>query len=255
VKVVLITGASSGIGWATSHALCRDGYHVVGTARREDRLDQLRTEIDALSQPHGDFVPVAADVRDPDSTGEAVQRVLDAFGHLDVVIANAGLGHRGGVIEADWEDAETLLRTNIDGVLHTIRAAVPVMKAGGQVILISSVAYNTLSPYAALYAASKAFVSSLAGSLRLELEDRDIAVTEMLVGRVATDFSANRLGKSGRAGSFPPAMPVEQVAAAISGVIKSPRQRVALRWIDRLIMVANLFFPGTIGRRALKQYR
>lgn len=257
-RVVLITGASSGIGYATAVAFAREGTHVVGTARRAERLEALKREIDALPEPHGEFLPVVGDVRESDAVKNAVQQALEHFGRLDVLVANAGVGHRGSLVEADWEDIETLLRTNVDGVLHSIRAAVPAMREsgqGGHILLVSSVAYNMIAPYAAMYAASKAFVSSIGRSLRLELEPDGIHVTELFVGRTETEFNKTRLGKPGRAGGGVPVMSADEVADAIVKASRSRKKTVALRWFDRLILLGNRLVPELVGRLAMKQYR
>ncbi len=253
-RVVLITGASSGIGYATALAFAAQGDDVIGTARRAERLHQLAQAIEALP---GDFLPVASDVRQAESLQSAVEQGVKHFGKIDVLVANAGVGLRGDLVDASWDDISTLLQTNIDGVLHSVRSVVPVMRTngGGHIIMLSSVAYNLVSPYAALYAASKAFVSSLSHSLRLELKADNILVTDMLVGRVQTEFSDNRLGKAGRGGNFPPAMPVEDVASAIVNSIGKNRKALAIRWIDRMVLLANVILPDTIGKQALKQYR
>lgn len=247
--VALITGASSGIGYATALAFSQNDTRIVALARRIDRLQQLA---EALPSEH---LVLQADVRQPDTLRQAIESTIERFGRLDIVIANAGVGHRGPLIDSEWSDIETLLRTNIDGVLHTIRAAVPHMNEGGHIVIISSVVYNMVSPYAATYGASKAFVSSIAQSLRLELLDRNIQVTDVLVGRTESEFSQKRLGQTGRSGGGIPIMPVEKVAAGIVRVTQTRRKRVALRWFDRLLMVGNLLVPDLIGRRAIKQYK
>jgi NADP-dependent 3-hydroxy acid dehydrogenase YdfG len=165
-KVALVTGASSGIGRATALAFARHGIHVAGVARRVDRLAELESEIAPLP---GEFLAIAGDFTQAESMRSAVQQTVERFGRLDYVVANAGLGQRGAVADTDWADIETVLRTNIDGVLHTVRASVPALRdsGGGHIVTVSSIVYNLVSPYAATYAASKAFVTSMAHSLRL----------------------------------------------------------------------------------------
>lgn len=254
-QVILITGASSGIGYAAALAFARRGDHVAALARRVERLAALEQAVHALPTPHGDLLPLAADVRDSAAVQAAVAQTIDRFGRLDVLIANAGLGHRGPLVDAEWQDIDTLLRTNLDGVLHSIRAAVPVMR-GGHIVMISSVVATMTAPYTALYAASKAFVSSLARSLRLELAGDGITVTDMLVGRTATEFNDKRLGKGQRASSkLVRSMSAEQVAEAIVRACDRRSRRVILRPIDRLILLGNLLAPGLIGRLVVKQYK
>lgn len=258
-KVAFITGASSGIGYATALELARRGAHVAASALTVEALDPLAQAVDALPQPHGELLALACDVRDRAAVQSAAEAAYAHFGRLDVLVANAGVGQRGSVTDSAWDDLETLLRVNIDGVLHSIRACVPLMKqsGGGRIILISSISAGIPMPYAAAYGASKTFVSSLGASLRLELELDHITVTTLLLGRVATNFSANRLGEKGYAAQAAslPKMPPEQVARAIAAQIERPRRTVILRWFDRLIWLAGRLFPNMIGRRAMKQYK
>jgi short-subunit dehydrogenase len=255
-RVALITGASSGIGRATAVAFAKAGVHVVGTARRRDRLAELESEINALPEPHGQFLAVTGDVTSAESMQNVVQQTLERFGRLDILVANAGIGHRGAIVDAEWADLETVLRTNIDGVLHSIRAAVPAMRqtGGGHIITISSVVHNLVSPYAATYAASKAFVTSMARSVRIELERDHIKVTDFLVGRTHTEFNAKRLGAGSRQSSRIPTMPPEKVANAIVKATSQSKKTVYLRLMDRLTVLANTVVPGIMAYIAKRQY-
>lgn len=257
--VVFITGASSGIGYAAALEFCRTGARVGATARRAEKLGDLQAAVDALPPGHGDLLTLTADVRDSASMNAAVAETLARFGRLDVVIANAGLGHRGALADAAWEDVETLLRTNIDGVIHTLRAAIPALRVGGggSILIVSSVVFNMVTPYAALYSASKAFVSSLSRSLRLELASANITVTDVLIGRTETEFNQRRLGAAGYAARAPrlPVMTPEFVARGLVRASQRRPRTVVLRWLDRLIVWANGLLPDAVGGRALRQYR
>jgi short-subunit dehydrogenase len=257
--VVFITGASSGIGYETALAFAREGYNVIATARRVDRLAALETAVQQLPTAHGAIFSVACDVRDRADMERAVARGLERFGRIDVLVANAGVGQRGALVDSPWDDLETLLRTNIDGVLHSIRAVVPVMRrgGGGHIVTVSSVIYNMTAPYAVSYSASKSFVSSLAKSLRYELEPDHITVSDMVIGRTATEFAEKRLGAAGYSGKAPrlPVMSSAQVAAGIVRATQRKQKTVILRWFDRLILWANALIPGVIARNAMKSYR
>jgi short-subunit dehydrogenase len=258
-KTVLITGASSGIGYAAALAFARRGANVVGTARRVERLQALADAVNALPQPHGEILTLSADVQKADAMEEAVAQTINRFGRLDVLVANAGLGLRGAVVESKWEDIETLLRTNIDGVIHSIRAAVPAMRrtGGGHIVIISSVSYRLTTPYAALYAASKAFVSSMADALRYELAADHIGVVDLIIGRTQTEFNESRLGATGRSkdsGGIPE-MSAEHVGEAIVKAVETNKQRTTVRLFDTLLMAFNRVFPGYVARRAAKQYK
>ncbi len=256
-RVVFITGASSGIGRASALAFVKAGYHVAGMARRADRLQTLADEITTLTVPHGDFLPVVGDATQIDDASRAVSETVSRFGRLDILVANAGIGHRGAVIEANWHDLETLMRLNMDGVIHAIRACVPAMKqhSGGHIMTISSVASSMVSPYAATYAASKAFVSSLVASMRIELRKDNIKISDFLVGRTETEFNDVRLGDGARKKSRLPAMTAEQVADGLVRCAENPRNTVILRWFDRLIVWGNHWLPSLMGYFAARQYK
>jgi short-subunit dehydrogenase len=256
-NVILITGASGGIGRATALAFARRGVNVAATARRADKLDDLAREIAGLG---GQCLPIEADVADRAAMESAVAQAVERYGRLDVLVANAGVGQRGALAESDWRDLETVLRTNIDGVLYSVRAALPPMRkaGGGHIVLVSSLAGVTATPYTAVYGASKAFVGSLARSLALELEPDRITVTNLIVGPVDTEFSRNRLGAAGHSSGAAklPGLSAEQVADRIVRAAAERRSGTAyVRLFDRLIVLANLIAPGLIGRQAVKRYK
>lgn len=257
-QVVLVTGASSGIGYATALAFAQKGAHVVITARRSERLAELERVIAALPSPHGESLAVTADVTDADAMRLVVEQAVARFGRLDVLIANAGVGQRGALVDAPWKDVEDVLSTNIDGVLHSIRAAVPAMQqsGGGHIVIVSSVAGVTATPYTAVYGASKAFVSSLARSLALELENDQITVTNLLIGPTNTEFNQQRRGgaRADNATRLPTMSPY-QVAQGIIRATESRTRTAVLRPFDRLILLLNGILPGVIGRQALKRYK
>lgn len=246
-RVILITGASSGIGRATALAFAQTGARVAATARRADRLADLQAE--AVSLP-GNILPITADVTQADDMTRAAQTTLDTWGRLDVLVANAGLGHRGSLIDADWVDLDTLLRTNIDGVLHSARAAVPAMcqSGGGHILLVSSISGVAPAPFAALYGASKSFVNGLGRALRYELRQDNIWVTNLLVGQTHSEFAATRLGRPGRVASKLPTMQAETVAQRIVWASTRRRRTIALRLIDRAFLLAAHLTPGLLDR-------
>lgn len=256
-SVVFITGASSGIGRAAALAFARARYDVCGFARSGEKLETLGAEIADLPAGNGGYLSVVGDVRRTDDVEAAVQRAVERFGRLDVLVANAGIGYSGTVADAEWDDLQTVIETNISGVLHGIRAVVPQMRAqgGGHILIVSSVVAGVHTPYTAVYSASKAFVSSLAGALRLEIEDDNIQVTDLLVGRTATDFSANRLGPVRKTMSGLPTKSAEAVAEAIVRAARHKPRRLALSCFDRLVLWGGVLAPGLMARAAKKQYQ
>jgi short-subunit dehydrogenase len=253
-KVVLITGATSGIGRATSLLLAALGHQVAAVGRREERLIDLRQAGEALM---GEILPLPGDVTDGDLMSRLAAQALAHFGRLDVLVANAGVAFRGSTVDADWLDLETVLRTNIDGVLHSVRACVPVMRAGrgGHIIMVSSVLGAAAAPGAAIYSASKAAVDSLAQALRMELRPDNIWVTNLLVGQTHTELAAKRRGSAGKVGGKFPTMKAEKVAAQIVWAMERRRRTVIIRPIDRLIVLGGRFAPRLTERILYRIYR
>ncbi len=186
----------------------------------------------------------------------AVALTLAEFNRLDVLIANAGLGHRGALVESDWADIETVLRTNIDGVIHSIRAAVPALRAsgGGHIIFISSILGPVPAPYASIYSASKAATDALARSLRGELKADHIYVSVLHVGQTHTEFSEKRRGQPGRVASKWPTMTPEKVAGGIARALERRPRTTALRPIDSLFIWAGKRFPALMDRLLSRIY-
>lgn len=252
-KVIFITGATSGIGRATAMLAAAMGHHVAAIGRRAERLDEMVSESDGL---FGEILPLVGDVTQPNDMQRCAASTLAHFNRLDILVANAGLGHRGALIDADWQDIEDVLRVNIDGVLHSIRACVPAMRAsrGGHIITVSSVLGPVPAPYAATYSASKAAVDSYAQALRTELANDDIWITNMLVGQTHTEFATKRRGHSGKVASRFPTMTPERVAGQIIRTLEHRRRSVVIRPIDRAMIVGGRFFPRIMDRILLRIY-
>ena len=190
--VMLITGASTGIGAATARHAARDGFRVALAARSADRLEGLSRELNQ----DGDAIAVSTDVTDFAAQEALVVRTLEAFGRLDVAFANAGFGATRGFLEetpAQWRE---MVLTNVLGAAYTIRATLPALRETaeqGHVLLTSSVAGRRVLP-GSLYSATKHAVTAMAEALRQELRsagDR-IRVTCIEPGMVDTPFFSQR---------------------------------------------------------------
>jgi short-subunit dehydrogenase len=255
-RTLLITGGTSGIGRAAALLFAALGNNVAATGRRAERLRDLQQHAEKHKLP-GKILPLEADATDPAAMQRAVALALAEFNRLDVLVASAGLGHRGALVESDWRDLETVLRTNIDGVIHSIRAAVPAMRAsgGGHIILISSILGPVPAPYSGIYSASKAAVDALGRSLRGELKADRIRVSVLHVGQTNTEFSEKRLGQPGRVATRWPAMTPEQVAGGIARALERRPRSTTLRWIDGVFVWAGQRFPGLMDRLLARIYR
>lgn len=254
-RTILITGGTSGIGRAAALLFAAMGNHVMVTGRRADRLSELEKEAESKDLP-GVIHTCACDVTDPAAMLNAVALTLAEFNRLDVLVANAGLGQRGSLVESPWADLETVLRTNIDGVIHSVRAAVPAMRAsgGGHIVIISSILGPVPAPYAAVYSASKAAVDALGRSLRGELKADRIRVSVLHVGQTHTEFAERRLGQPGRVATRWSTMTAEQVAGGIIRALERKPHTMTLRWIDGLFVWAGRQFPGLFDRLLARVY-
>lgn len=176
--VALITGASSGIGYATAVSLAELGMTVHAAARRKDRLDGLAAACGCHVHE--------LDVRDSDG----VEALIDEIGPVDILVNNAGLGRGwGSLVQATYADIEMTVATNVTAALHMVQAVLPGMieRESGHIVNIGSMAGLYPLP-AALYGATKGAMHRLSTNLRLELQGTGVRVTEICPGRVATEF-------------------------------------------------------------------
>ncbi len=198
--IVLITGASSGFGEATARLLAAQGCHLALGARRVERVRALADEL-TVAQGIKVFAG-AVDTRHTASVDTFVTEAVEALGGLHVIVANAGLASGTYKLwETPDEDMEAMLRTNVEGVVKTIRASLPhVRRAGwGHVFFIGSTAGHQAYEGGSVYCASKFGIKAMAQSLRLELCGEPIRVTSVDPGMAETEFSNVRLGDEAKA--------------------------------------------------------
>lgn len=198
--VVLITGASSGFGEAMARLLAANGFHLALGARRVERVRALAGE---LEKAHGiKAFAGAVDTRETASVNAFVEAAATALGGLHVLVANAGLASGTFKLwETPDEDLEAMLRTNVEGVVKTIRAGLPhVRKAGwGHVFFIGSTAGHQPYEGGSVYCASKFGVKAMAQTLRLEVNGEQIRVTSVDPGMAETEFSNVRMKDEAKA--------------------------------------------------------
>ncbi len=186
-KVVLVTGASSGIGEATALALARAGARVAIAARRRDRLDGVARRIADL---RSESLVLEADVARPEEAESIVGRTVERWGRLDVLVNNAGMMLLSPIERARVEDWRRMLDLNLLGLMVATRAALPHMRRqkDGHVVNISSTAGRVANPDASVYAATKFGVGAFSEALRREVYRDNIRVTVIEPGAVATEL-------------------------------------------------------------------
>ncbi len=224
-KVIVITGASSGLGEATARLLARQGAIVVLGARRADRIDDLARE---LTGAGGQALSVATDVRDRQQVKRLVGQAVESFGKIDVMLNNAGVMPLAPLELLKTDEWDQMIDVNIKGVLNGIAAALPHMKEqkGGHFINVSSVYGHKLGPDATVYCATKFAVRALSEGLRQEVKPYNIRTTVISPGAVATELlehiSEKTIQAQTRAFVDKIAVPAETFARMVAFAINEP---------------------------------
>ena len=245
--VVIVTGASSGIGAATAVACGQAGMRVTLAARRAERLEAVAGAVRAAG---GQARVVATDVTDQAAVTSLVDGTVAAWGRLDVLVANAGAGILATVDQTSAAEFERLMRVNFLGVVYAALAALPHFRRqrSGHLVTVASVVGKRASPFRAAYVASKFAVVGFSEALRMELAPDGIAVTCVCPIGTATEFhdvEENRLGVPGRGG---PIQSAEHVARRLVAALRRPRPEVHPYAPARLLFLANDVAPGLVDR-------
>jgi 3-oxoacyl-[acyl-carrier protein] reductase len=218
-KVALVTGGSRGIGFAIAEALVKDNASVVVTGTNEARLGSAREKLGPKA------TAVRMDVRDYRSVEAGVKTAVDRFGGLDVLVNNAGIGIFKAVADTTLEEWNDIIGTNLTGVFHCSRAALPHIRArgGGWIINISSLAGKNPFPDGAAYCASKSGLNAFSEALMQEVRHDGIRVAYVLPGSVRTGFSGRSLGNDEWK------LAPEDVAQAVSDLLRHPSRSLPSR--------------------------
>ncbi len=228
--VGIITGASSGIGWATARLLSASGAKLVVTARRADRLEQLAGELET------DAVAVDGDIADPALPQKLVDTAIQSFGRLDFVFNNAGIMNIGSVDQFDDEAMTDMIRVNFEAATRMAYAAIRVFRAqgGGDLITTSSILGFKVRPTVGVYAGTKYAIEALSESLRLELAGTGVRVMVIEPGFTETHLQDHWADeqKTGLKAITKPVQPAE-IARAVQFMLEQPDHVV----IPRLLMV------------------
>ncbi len=227
-KVIVITGASSGIGAALAAAVAARGAKVVLAARRDGELSAVAAGLG------GDALAVVTDVTRRGDLERLRDQALARFGHIDVWVSNAGRGITRNVTQLTDADIDDMMAINVKSVLYGIQAVLPHFRGRkhGHLITVSSMLGRVqMAPIRSAYSAAKAAANSLMASLRLELRSDypDIHVSTVMPGVVATSFGVNALHGGPDSRTLPKAQPAGEVAAAIADLIEHPRAELYTR--------------------------
>lgn len=190
-ETVLITGATSGIGYSTSLIFGEHGYNLILCGRRKDRLQELANKLNRKCN----VTSLSFDVRNKEEVKQSLRSLPAAFSKIDILINNAGNAHGFSPIhEGDTDDWDAMLDINVKGLLYVTREIVPGMveRKRGHIINIGSIAGREIYPKGNVYCASKFAVNALSEGMRLDLNSHGIKVSEIKPGAVETEFSEVR---------------------------------------------------------------
>lgn len=236
-RVVLITGASSGIGRGLATELGKRGAKLGLVARRGEVLAELVNEI---LRGGGHAIALPADVKDAASIRQAAFKLREEYGPIDLLVANAGIGATTDPAKLDAAEVAGVINVNVIGASNSVAAVVPEMveRGQGQLVVISSLAAYRGLPKSAAYCASKAAVSAFFESLRLDLQPKGIDVTIIHPGFIKTPLTA------GRHAQMPFLMELDDAVATIVRVIEKRKKSYAFPWQLASIVRAGLIMPN-----------
>lgn len=255
-KVIIITGASSGIGYATAVALAKEQPQLVLVARRENRLTELQEHVRRLG---GRAHVLSLDLRRKENVEKMIRATHEQFGRIDVLINNAAFGFLGTVENTPEPVVREIFDLNFQAPLLASQLVIPIMRAqgGGHIINISSVAGKRGLPLTGIYCATKFALQAITESLRVELKDSNIDVSIINPAATQTEF-----GEHVRHGDiqkhFRPighVQPAELVAAAIVACIKRPKLEVYPYPRGRFVAWANAIAPSLLDRVIVRYFR
>ncbi len=251
-RVIAITGGSAGIGRATALRLARDGAALAICGRRQDRLDRVADEI---ARHGGQALPVVADVTREADMRTFVARAIERFGHLDVMMCNAGFGIYGTIDTIAPAQMQQLLDVNYLGTYHAMRAALPHFRQRdrGHIVVVSSIVGKRGVPYMGAYSATKFAQVGLAECVRAEVRGSGIHVSVVYPIATETEFFDVMTDASGfRTEARGPHQSADAVADAIARAIQHPVPEVFPYWKARGLVWLNAFAPGLCDRLVKK---
>ncbi len=241
-KVVLITGASSGIGRALALELGRRGARLGLTARRAEELLKVAEEV---GRAGGEALAIPADVRDPEAMRAAAESVRERWGKVDVLVANAGMSTTTSGAQLNAGEAGDVISINVLGVVNSVAAVLPHMqeRRSGHLVAISSLASYRGLPKSGAYSASKAAVSTFFESLRVDLRRSGVDVTVIHPGFIRTPMTANRKKK------LPFLLEVDDAACRIIRAVERRARTYAFPWQLASLVRVIKHIPGRLYDR------
>lgn len=254
-KIILITGATSGIGLALAKEFGMHGSRISFTGRDVDRLENTKVELQSLGI---ECIGIQADAALETDQRKAVAQTINHYGRLDVLINNAGISMRALFKDLDLEVIRRVMETNFFGTVYATKAALPyILKSKGSIVGISSIAGYKGLPGRTGYSASKFAIMGFLESLEIELLKKDVHILIASPGFTSSRIRENSLTKNGEAQGISPRdeekmMRSEEVAAVIYTAVKNRKRSVIMTAQGKFTVWLNKFFPSFLNRLVYK---
>jgi short-subunit dehydrogenase len=258
-NVVIVTGASSGIGEATAREFGREGAKVVLTARRRDRLEALAQEIHNM-RTGAETLVVQADLSRLEDIESLITQTMDTFRRIDVLVNNAGFGRLDWLENLDPEkDIKAQFDVNVLGLVQTTRQALPVMiqQRAGHIINMCSIAGLIATPTYTIYAASKHAVHGFSEALRREVKPWGIDVSLIYPGGVTTTEFGQQSGFKRKTQTTTPKVllsSAEEVGRAVVQLVRRPRAMWLIPWLWIVPVLLNKLFPSIVDYSSIHKF-
>nr|CAG4650211.1 EOG090X07KM [Sida crystallina] len=266
-KVVLITGASSGLGEALAHAFYSEGCKIILCARQKAKLEQVREHLLSSGNRQGNVYPpviIQIDLEELNSLDSKMETAIGVYGHVDILVNNGGISYRGEITDTTLEVDVRLMKTNYFGSVALTKALLPSMiqRKSGHILMIGSVQSKLAIPFRSAYSASKHALQAFSDSLRAEVNQHNIKVTVVNPGYIKTNLSLNALTGSGQLyGHMDPTTesgldPAVAANSIIAAVKNGKCELMLCSLFYRFIVLLRVLFPGiffwAMARRASK---
>lgn len=257
-KVIIVTGASSGIGEAAARGFGHEGAKVVLAARRLDKLQSLAQEINGMGTGVETLI-VQADLSKLEDIQSLVAQALERFGRIDVLVNNAGFGRLDWLENLDpVKDIQAQIDVNVMGVIQTTRQVLPIMikQRSGSIINMCSMAGLVGTPTYTIYAASKHAVHGFSEALRREVKPWGIDVSLIYPGGVVTEFTRHAGIKRRTKAATPKFMllTAEQAGKAVVKLVRRPRRMWIMPWLWSVTVFMNNFIPSFVDYTTITRF-
>lgn len=244
---VVITGATSGIGRETAREFARAGAHVVAAGRREERLHELVSEIEAKG---GEALAVRTDVAHQAQVERLIEKAHERFGRIDTLVNNAGVGLAARFEEQPLEDFQRVMQVNFWGAVYACKAVIPRMRVqstGGVIINVSSILGKRAMPFETAYCASKFALAGFSEALRTEVMADGIDVSTIFPGAVESEIWEAATNKTGLdMPTLLPKFPARELARIIVHAARFPQPEIVVAFDAQVINFFNTLVPGLL---------